>query len=399
MKTNVLIVIASMMLLSSCQQEDILETTPTSQNEEALTDNHVCTELYYPEDSITDNELRAALIKSNKWPNGSVIKVKFLNGSSYLQDKVKKYATEWTVYGNIKFQFVASNQNADIKVAFKWNGDAGSWSYVGTYCKNIPQNKPSMNFGWFTNSTAENEFSRTILHEFGHALGLIHEHQHPTNGISWNKSVVYNYYKTSQGWSQADVDHNIFRKYSTTETNYSSYDRYSIMHYDIPKAHTTNGYSVSVNRVLSGTDKTFISQQYPYPANTKGFYRYYLSNHHFYTSNYNELGNNYFEQIMGRVYTYKASNTLPIYRYYNTSNGDRLSTLNWNELKNGSGAWSYEGVTGYAYQSQQANTIPVYRYYRSSSPAAHFLTTSSTEVAGGKHGFKSEGIAFYILRN
>jgi Astacin (Peptidase family M12A). len=398
MKKNVLIAIASMMLLSSCQQEDILNETSNINIEQASADPHVCTELYHEDNENSDNDLRASLWKSSKWPNGSVIKVKFLNGSSYLQNKVKKYATEWTIHGNIKFQFVASNQNADIKVAFKWNGDAGSWSYVGTDCKYISQNQPSINFGWFDSNTADSEFSRTIIHEFGHALGLKHEHQHPTNTISWNKPVVYAYY-AKQGWDKAKVDHNIFAKYSTTQTNYSSYDRYSIMHYNIPASHTTNGYTVGWNRALSSTDKTFISQQYPYPANTKGFYRYYLNNHHFYTSNYNELGNNYFEQIMGRVYSYKASNTFPIYRYYNTSNGDRLSTLNWNELKNGSGSWRYEGVTGYAYKSQQANTIPVYRYYRSSSPAAHFLTTSSTEVAGGKHGFKSEGIAFYILRN
>jgi len=263
MKRKVLIAIASMMLLSSCQQEDILETTPTSQYEEALEeDSYVCTELDYFEDDITDNELRGALLKSNKWPNGSVIKVKFLNGSSYLQNKVKKYAAQWSAHANIKFQFVASNKNADIKVAFKWKGDEGSWSYLGTYCKSIAQNKPSMNFGWFTTKTAENEFSRTILHEFGHALGLVHEHEHPKNTIKWNKSVVYSYYKKTQGWSKAKVDANIFHKYSTGQTNYSAYDKYSIMHYSIPKAHTTNGYSVGWNRVLSSKDKAFIRQQY-----------------------------------------------------------------------------------------------------------------------------------------
>lgn len=264
MKKNLFIAMASLMLLASCQQEDILETTSTNEYEEALTeDSYVCTELYSNDSITTDDELRGALLKSNKWPTGTVIKVKFLNGSSFLQNKVKKYAKQWSSHANIKFKFVASNQNADIKVAFKWKGDTGSWSYIGTDCRYIAQNKPSMNFGWFTTKTKENEFSRTILHEFGHALGLVHEHEHPKNTIKWNKPVVYKYYKNMHGWSKAKVDASIFHKYSTGQTNYSAYDRNSIMHYSIPKNHTTNGYSVGWNTVLSSKDKNFIYQQYP----------------------------------------------------------------------------------------------------------------------------------------
>lgn len=389
----------SFLFFFSCSNDEF------DQNTEAKIDNQqesfipVCTVLYGDDYNQSDSiETRAVLQKNNKWANGSVITVKFLNGSSFLQNKVKKYAQEWTAYANIKFKFVGANQNADIKIGFKWNGDSGSWSYLGTYCKNIAQNKPSMNFGWFDASTTDTEFSRTILHEFGHALALEHEQQHPTNTIQWNKSVVYAYY-AKQGWSKADVDANVFKKLSTSTTNYSAYDRNSIMHYSIDKSFTLNGYSVGWNTILSSTDKNFIAKQYPYPANTKGFYRYNLNSQHLYTSNFEELKSNSFESIMGRVYTTKVANTLPIYRYYNTVNKDRLSTINYNELKNGTGNWKYEGISGYAYKTQQTNTIPVYRYSVGGAKPDHFLTTSNTEVAGGKFGYKSEGIAFHILRN
>ncbi|WP_437321271.1 matrixin family metalloprotease [Sorangium sp. So ce385] len=40
-----------------------------------------------------------------------------------------------------------------------------------------------MNFGWLTLESTQADVESVVLHEFGHALGLIHEHQHPENGI------------------------------------------------------------------------------------------------------------------------------------------------------------------------------------------------------------------------
>ncbi len=56
-----------------------------------------------------------------------------------------------------------------------------------------------MNFGWFDDSTPDNEFSRTVIHEFGHALGCVHEHSSPAATIPWNRDAVYAYYLATQG--------------------------------------------------------------------------------------------------------------------------------------------------------------------------------------------------------
>ena len=53
-----------------------------------------------------------------------------------------------------------------------------------------------------------------IQHEFGHAIGLQHEHQHPSIGIQWNKKVVIAD-MAKQGWTQEMVEHNIFDRYAT----------------------------------------------------------------------------------------------------------------------------------------------------------------------------------------
>ncbi|WP_218780913.1 hypothetical protein [Paenibacillus amylolyticus] len=42
-----------------------------------------------------------------------------------------------------------------------------------------------MNFGWFDQDTEESEFERTVMHEFGHALGCIHEHQTCPSTLGW----------------------------------------------------------------------------------------------------------------------------------------------------------------------------------------------------------------------
>ena len=49
-----------------------------------------------------------------------------------------------------------------------------------------------------------------LYHEFGHALGFIHEQASPIANIQWNKPVVYEYYQRVYGWSQASVDFNLF---------------------------------------------------------------------------------------------------------------------------------------------------------------------------------------------
>lgn len=201
-----------------------------------------------------------ALPVGSMWKPGRTLRVKILNGSEKIRSKVKQYANVWTEYANIKFDFVDSGA-AEIRVNI--DASRASWSYVGTGCLTIAAEKQTMNFGWLTDSTSEAEFSRVIVHEFGHALGCIHEHQSPAASIPWNKPAVYNYYKTTQGWDTAKTDNNMFRLYEATTTQFSTFDPSSIMLYAIPSSLTTNGYSTGWNTQLSQTDKDFIAKAYP----------------------------------------------------------------------------------------------------------------------------------------
>src|SRR5688500_8672510 len=76
------------------------------------------------------------------WDNGATIKVKFVSGSKKLQDKVKGLAKAWEQYANIKFDFVKSSEEADIRV--KLCTGEGHYSYVGMVANLIPQNVNTM---------------------------------------------------------------------------------------------------------------------------------------------------------------------------------------------------------------------------------------------------------------
>jgi serralysin len=209
-----------------------------------------------------DEPLRAAIVFQKKWPAGRPLTIRFLEGDPNIQAKVKEKAMEWTKYINMKFQFVNEKQDADIQIAFK-QGD-GSWSYIGTDADTIDPGEPTMNFGWLDANTPDKEYSRVVKHEFGHALGLIHEHQNPADGIKWNKEAVY---KALGGppnnWDRQTIDRNMFERYSKTITQYTDVDAQSIMMYYIPPDFTLDHKSYGENVFdVSDTDKKFMKAQY-----------------------------------------------------------------------------------------------------------------------------------------
>jgi hypothetical protein len=202
-----------------------------------------------------------ALLTRTMWAVGRSLRVRFLEGTDVMKAKVEQVAHAWEQYANIKFVFGA-DPDAEIRISF--THDPGSWSYLGTDALTIPKTDPTMNYGWLRDNTPNDEYNRVTLHEFGHALGCIHEHQNPTAAIPWNKPVVYRYYGGSpNNWSQAQVDANLFQKYGTDITQYTDFDLHSIMLYPISKDMTTGGYEVGLNIALSDLDKAFISKVYP----------------------------------------------------------------------------------------------------------------------------------------
>lgn len=217
---------------------------------------------------------RAVFQSSKKWIPGQEIRVKFLDGDEYVREKVMENAEIWEEYANIDFVFVESGP-AEIRISFTI--DNGSWSYFGK--DSAIQSKvktpngvqfvrddsgASMNFGWFNDKTSDKEFRRTTLHEFGHALGLHHEHQNKNQNIQWNEEAVYAYF-AKQGWSREKTQSQVLKRYGNdSEISNGVYDPLSIMHYYYPPELIRGGQKIQENTELSENDKRIIEEMYPF---------------------------------------------------------------------------------------------------------------------------------------
>jgi hypothetical protein len=219
---------------------------------------------------------QGVFMPSSKWLPGQKLRVKFLDGNPAVIAKVKKDAEVWEQFANIDLVFVTAGE-AEIRVSFKYKG---SWSLVGkrslTYSsdgtKGFSNNSgASMNFGWFDAGTSDEEIRRVTLHEFGHALGLLHEHQNLNRTFEWNLPVVFNHFMNELGWSRAEVQEQVIDRYgANTEYSNRAYDPYSIMHYEIPAEFIKKGRAVGNNTNLSAGDKTLIREMYPFDTATAG---------------------------------------------------------------------------------------------------------------------------------
>lgn len=204
---------------------------------------------------------RAAVLNGAKWQRNETIRCHFLGGSPKLQERVAAVAKEWENHANLKFAF-APDDKAAIRISFI-KGD-GSWSYLGTQCRNIQPPEPTMNYGWIDEDSDDVTLRSVVLHEFGHALGLIHEHQNPSKAIQWNRQAVKNDLGgPPNNWDDATIENNMFKYYPKSDVTTTPVDPKSIMMYPIPESWTLDDFSAGFNAELSDNDKRLIRMAYP----------------------------------------------------------------------------------------------------------------------------------------
>ncbi len=202
-----------------------------------------------------DGRTRAITPLGKLWVNGSRLTVAFLDGSDEQHATVRRFAPTWTDYANLTFDFT-DRPDADIRISFAQDG---AWSYIGTDAREIAASEPTMNFGWLDEAV--------VLHEFGHAIGLAHEHQNPAGGIRWNEAKVIEALSGPPNyWDEQTIRHNVLFKYSHDQINGTDFDPQSIMLYSFPADWTLDGFHTEPNTTLSDMDKLFVASAQMYPG-------------------------------------------------------------------------------------------------------------------------------------
>jgi hypothetical protein len=199
-----------------------------------------------------------ALARFKLWDNGQELRISFLDGSPRLRARVIDHANVWLDHANLEFNF-GNHVESEIRITFQGNGYR---SLVGTDALQREQSLPTMTLGGFHHRTDDELMRRVVLHEFGHAIGCVHEQANPSINIPWDKDAVYAYYEQF-GWDKDKVDHNVLRRYAPSEVHFTQHDPQSIMQYPVNKAHTLNGFEIGWNTTLSPMDIDFIGRMYP----------------------------------------------------------------------------------------------------------------------------------------
>lgn len=188
--------------------------------------------------------------------------VAFLEGDMRLIERVMRVADGWSDHAGIRFRPASSVQRADLRVRLR---SGFSNSFVGTDNLAVLPDRETMNLG-LSLISHDQEVNRVVLHEFGHALGLEHEHQNPVVDIPWDVEALYRYFASPpNGWSRSQVDVNVLQRVRAERAQFTAFDPSSIMLYYVPAELRLDRRATTANAELSAFDRQFIGLLYPGP--------------------------------------------------------------------------------------------------------------------------------------
>jgi serralysin len=191
------------------------------------------------------------------WPNRTTLRVSFLDGDADQQMVVLRAFDEWLKYANLEVQ-ATPGKTSMIRVSFV--EPEGSWSFIGTDALGAKADTPTMMLGYM----AENRpIPYNVLHEVGHALGLVHEMSNPQAELPWDKPSAYRILTGAPNfWSRQQVDDNLFSP-SGAYPGSRPFDRASIMLNELPADYFIDRVGLKPGLGLSDSDKQYIASLYP----------------------------------------------------------------------------------------------------------------------------------------
>lgn len=173
-----------------------------------------------------------------KWSKGTV-DMCFYNGSRELRSHVARVARQWTLYGNIDFNFgdvsdprmcIASEDTSDVRITFAMDGN---WSYLGTDHAHAAPGRPTLSLHTLRDVPKPmldtGTHDREILHEFGHVLGF----DHPFKAATAKCDAEFDWAYINKYFGGDWFKHNL-ESVDATPTVVGAFDKWSVMNYDLP---------------------------------------------------------------------------------------------------------------------------------------------------------------------
>ncbi|ARP68943.1 hypothetical protein LK07_03200 [Streptomyces pluripotens] len=235
---------------------------------------------------LTAERLGALLAGRRMWVNGTVLHYCFLDtgsdassipvpgtgelrrvpwaGDAGQRDVVRDGFSQWQDLGlGIIFTEVGDRHEAELRIGFQ--AGAGSWSAVGRQALSLGWGERTMNLGCDVTPPGERG---TVLHQIGHALGMVHEHQSPFAGLHWDDEAVYAELAGPPNfWSRQTTYTNVLHTLDACEARGPVWDPQSVMALPFgpglvlePERYRTG---LSPSATPSPADKEFVLRWYP----------------------------------------------------------------------------------------------------------------------------------------
>ncbi len=206
--------------------------------------------------------LERLALRTSKWWGAAGVKlgVSFMdNPPADLRARILSHANAWSKTANVQF---SESSQGEIRV-YRIPGQ-GYYSYLGPDCLQIPAGQPTLNLDSFTMQTPDSEFYRVVRHEFGHAIGFIHEHMRRQIVQRIDPAKAIAYFGATQGWTAQEVREQVLTPYEDTALKETpSADTLSVMCYSLPGSIMVDGLPVPGGTDIDPSDYSLVATLYP----------------------------------------------------------------------------------------------------------------------------------------
>lgn len=174
-------------------------------------------------------------------------------------------AQNWEQIANLNFKFLPANSSETpdyfidvyaVESSLANRESRGGHGSVDFSNKVISLNMPE--------GTSLSELYQIPLHEFGHVLGLMHEHQHPDRPFNFDSEFLLSKCQLgSPAVCRRSIEFNNVMVFDSEKYQLVEYDQNSIMHYTVSKPLIFEDLRMPQPLRLSLQDKLALSKAYP----------------------------------------------------------------------------------------------------------------------------------------